>query len=94
MRVQSRGAVRRRRQPAGHARGDRARPCAIRSYLLLAAGFFVCGFHVAFLATHLPGVVAACGLPPQCGAWALAMLGLFNIVGSFGHRLGGRAAGA
>lgn len=52
------------------------------SYLLLAAGFFVCGFHVAFLATHLPGVIASCGLPPQWGAWSLAMLGLFNVVGS------------
>ena len=52
------------------------------SFLLLAGGFFVCGFHVAFLATHLPGVVAACGLPTQWSAWALAMLGLFNIVGS------------
>lgn len=52
------------------------------SYLMLAGGFFVCGFHVAFLATHLPGVIAACGLPLQFGAWSLAMLGLFNIVGS------------
>jgi predicted MFS family arabinose efflux permease len=52
------------------------------SYLLLAAGFFVCGFHVAFLATHLPGVIASCGLPTQYAGWALAMLGLFNIVGS------------
>jgi len=52
------------------------------SFLMLAAGFFVCGFHVAFLATHLPGVVAACGLPTQWSAWSLAMLGLFNIVGS------------
>lgn len=52
------------------------------SYLLLAAGFFVCGFHVAFLATHLPGVIASCGLPLQYGAWSLAMLGLFNIAGS------------
>ena len=52
------------------------------SYLMLAGGFFVCGFHVAFLATHLPGVIAACGLPVQYGAWSLAMLGLFNIVGS------------
>lgn len=52
------------------------------SYLMLSAGFFVCGFHVAFLATHLPGVVAACGLSPQMSAWALAVLGLFNIVGS------------
>lgn len=55
---------------------------ADRSYRLLAAGFLVCGFHVAFLATHLPGVVAACGLSPQVGAWSVAMLGLFNIVGS------------
>ncbi len=54
------------------------------SYLMLAAGFFVCGFHVAFLATHLPGVIAVCGLPLQFGAWSLAMLGLFNIVGSIG----------
>jgi predicted MFS family arabinose efflux permease len=53
-----------------------------RSYLLLSAGFFVCGFHVAFLATHLPGVIASCGLPVQFGAWSLAMLGLFNIIGS------------
>ncbi|HEV2610383.1 MAG TPA: MFS transporter [Noviherbaspirillum sp.] len=52
------------------------------SYLMLAAGFFVCGFHVAFLATHLPGVIASCGLPLQFGAWSLAMIGLFNIVGS------------
>jgi MFS family permease len=52
------------------------------SYLLLACGFFVCGFHVAFLATHLPGVVASCNLPTQWAGWSLAMLGLFNIVGS------------
>jgi MFS family permease len=52
------------------------------SFLLLAAGFFVCGFHVAFLATHLPGVIALCGLPTQFSAWSLAMLGLFNIIGS------------
>ena len=52
------------------------------SYRYLAAGFFVCGFHVAFLATHLPGVIAACGLPVQYGAWSLAVLGLFNIAGS------------
>lgn len=53
-----------------------------RSFRLLAAGFFVCGFHVAFLGTHLPGVIASCGLPLAYGAWALAILGLFNIVGS------------
>jgi len=52
------------------------------SFLLLSAGFFVCGFHVAFIATHLPGVVASCQLPPEVGAWSLAVIGLFNIVGS------------
>jgi len=60
------------------------RALADPSYRLLAAGFFVCGFHVAFLGTHLPGVVAACGLPPAVGAWSLAVLGLFNIIGSLG----------
>ncbi len=53
------------------------------SFQLLCTGFLVCGFHVAFIATHLPGVVAACQLPPAVGAWALAMVGLFNIFGSF-----------
>jgi MFS family permease len=52
------------------------------SFRLLCAGFFVCGFHVAFLATHLPGVVAECGLSAQWAGWALAMLGAFNIAGS------------
>ncbi len=55
---------------------------ATPSYRYLALGFLVCGFHVAFLATHLPGVVAACGLPPEVGGWSLAVIGLFNIVGS------------
>jgi predicted MFS family arabinose efflux permease len=54
------------------------------SFLLLTAGFFVCGFHVAFIATHLPGVVELCGLPPAVGAWSLSLIGLFNIAGSFG----------
>ncbi len=58
------------------------RALADPSYRLLACGFFVCGFHVAFLATHLPNVVAMCGLPPAVSAWSLGLLGLFNIVGS------------
>jgi predicted MFS family arabinose efflux permease len=65
--------------PAGEALAQALRH---PSYLMLAAGFFVCGFHVAFLATHLPGVIESCGLPLQYAAWSLAMLGLFNIVGS------------
>ena len=73
-------------QPGGAETTGQAvkRALASRDYRLLAAGFFVCGFHVAFLATHLPGVVASCGLSPQVGAWALAVLGLFNIAGSLG----------
>ena len=55
-----------------------------RSYVLLNLGFFTCGFHVAFIMTHLPGVVAYCALPPAVGAWSLAVIGLFNIVGSLG----------
>jgi predicted MFS family arabinose efflux permease len=73
--------------PAGAAPREGTQAAVSRAlsdpgYRLLATGFFVCGFHVAFLGTHLPGVVAACGLSPQVGAWALAVLGLFNIVGS------------
>lgn len=53
-----------------------------RSYLLLHAGFFTCGFHIAFLVTHLPGEVALCGLPPSVASWSLAIIGLANIAGS------------
>ena len=53
-----------------------------RSYLLLHAGFFTCGFHIAFLVTHLPQEVNLCGLPPTVASWSLAIIGLANIVGS------------
>jgi MFS family permease len=57
----------------------------------LNAGFFVCGFHVAFVATHLPAYLADEGLPPSVSAWSLAMIGLFNIFGSYMFGvLGGR----
>jgi MFS family permease len=55
---------------------------ADRSYLLLHAGFFTCGFHIAFLVTHLPGEVDLCGLPPSVASWSLAIIGLSNIFGS------------
>src|SRR4051812_34468323 len=42
------------------------------SFLLLTAGFFTCGFHIAFIATHLPGYVALCGLPATVSAWSLS----------------------
>jgi predicted MFS family arabinose efflux permease len=53
-----------------------------RSYLLLHAGFFTCGFHVAFLVTHLPGEIGHCGLPPSVASWSLAIIGLTNVFGS------------
>ncbi|MBC7684606.1 MAG: MFS transporter [Bdellovibrionales bacterium] len=53
-----------------------------RSYLCLHAGFFTCGFHIAFLVTHLPNEVALCNLSPNVSATALALIGLFNIAGS------------
>ncbi len=53
------------------------------SYWLLNAGFFVCGFHVAFIATHLPAYLADNGIGAGPRSMALAMIGLFNIAGSF-----------
>lgn len=64
------------------ARQAIAQALALPSYRYLALGFWVCGFHVAFLATHLPGVIASCGLPVEVAGWSLAVIGLFNIVGS------------
>ncbi|MGE0723710.1 MAG: MFS transporter [Alphaproteobacteria bacterium] len=61
------------------------------SYWYLVAGFFVCGFHVAFILTHLPPYLKDLGLPSATGGWALALVGLFNILGSYGAGvLGGR----
>ena len=54
------------------------------SYLLLHGGFFTCGFHIAFLITHLPGEVNLCGLPASVSAASIAIIGLANIVGSIG----------
>lgn len=51
-------------------------------YLLLNAGYFTCGFHVAFLVTHLPGEVAHCGHAPTVSAMSLSLIGLCNIAGS------------
>lgn len=60
-----------------------------RSYLCLHAGFFTCGFHIAFLVTHLPGEVALCGHSAHVSAASLAIIGLFNIAGSlFAGKLG------
>jgi MFS family permease len=53
-----------------------------RSYWCLHAGFFTCGFHIAFLVTHLPGEVNLCSLPASVAASSLAIIGLANIAGS------------
>ena len=55
-----------------------------RGFVLLTTGFFVCGFHVAFITVHFPAYVADLGLPASVGAASLALIGLANIAGSFG----------
>ena len=45
------------------------------------ASFLTCGFHIAFLVTHLPGEVDLCGLPASVASWSLAIIGLSNIAG-------------
>jgi MFS family permease len=55
---------------------------AHRSYLLLVAGFFTCGFQLAFITVHMPSYLIDRGLSAQVGGWTLASIGLFNIIGS------------
>jgi len=64
------------RQAMGEALGH-------RGYMLLTIGFFVCGFQVVFLAVHLPAYLADKGLPASVAVTALALIGLFNIVGTY-----------
>jgi predicted MFS family arabinose efflux permease len=52
------------------------------SYLCLHAGFFTCGFHIAFLVTHLPNDLRLCGLPANVAPLSLMLIGLFNVAGS------------
>ena len=58
-----------------------------KSYVLLTVGFFVCGFHVSFVATHLPAYLDDLSLPLWIGSWSLALIGLFNVFGTlyFGY---------
>ncbi len=53
------------------------------SYVLLTSGFFVCGFHIAFVSTHLPPYLTQLGLGTALAAWALALIGLFNVIGAY-----------
>ena len=74
--------------PAGGGEADQSIPEALReafrhrSYQLLVAGFFVCGFQLAFVTVHLPAYLADLGIPPVYGGYALALIGGFNIIGS------------
>jgi MFS family permease len=62
-----------------------------RSYVLLVIGFFTCGFQLAFVTVHLPAYLLDRGLGADVGAWTIALIGLFNIVGSLSSGwLGGR----
>ena len=58
-----------------------------KSFILLTLGFFVCGFHVTFVAVHLPAYINDQNLPSWVGGWSLGLIGLFNIVGTllFGY---------
>ncbi len=68
--------------PEGGMRQAIAQAFADRSYWLLHLGFFTCGFHIAFLVTHLPTEIGLCGLSPTVASWSLAFIGIANIVGS------------
>jgi len=76
-------------RPGQQATGLRGLPAlarralADRDYALLTAGFFACGFQLAFLTMHLPSHLSLCGMPAELGALALMTVGLFNIPGSW-----------
>ncbi|MDB5072260.1 MAG: major facilitator superfamily 1 [Candidatus Eremiobacteraeota bacterium] len=87
--------LRQRAQAAPAASVPVATSAAIRtalrdpSFLFLTAGFFACGFQLAFMGVHLPTYLGMCHIGANVGAAALATIGFFNIIGSFGF---GRAA--
>lgn len=53
------------------------------SYWLLTAGFFVCGFHLAFITVHMPAFLTDAGFDAKVGAWSISLIGLCNVVGAF-----------
>ena len=81
------------RTPAGNARPIEGPDLTIgaalqqavrsRDYILLTVGFFVCGLQLVFITTHLPTYLQDAGLSPNISSWALALIGLFNIIGAF-----------
>jgi len=71
-------------QPQQSVRQAMAEAFQHRSYVLLVLGFFTCGFQLAFVTVHLPAYLVDRGLSTQVGGWTLAVIGLFNIIGSLG----------
>jgi len=74
-------------QPPPAARAALREALAHRGFWLLSFGFFVCGFHVVFITTHLPAFLVDRGLPLATGTTVLALIGLANVAGAY---LGGR----
>jgi MFS family permease len=70
-------------EPAESSAAALRRAVAHPSYLLLTSGFFVCGFHIAFISTHLPPYLTDLGLSTGLAAWALGLIGLFNVIGAY-----------
>ncbi|MGO1078696.1 MFS transporter [Inquilinus sp. CA228] len=88
---QGRSGVAAQAEPPMPLRAAVAQALGHRGYRLLTLGFFTCGFQLAFIGTHLPNYLLLCHMPAGLGATALALVGLFNMIGSWGCGwLGGR----
>ncbi len=88
---QRRGGAPAQAEPAMPLRAAVAQALGHRGYRLLTLGFFTCGFQLAFIGTHLPNYLLLCHMPAGLGATSLALVGLFNMIGSWGCGwLGGR----
>jgi len=74
------GTAPRRDQSIGHALSEALR---YPSFLLLVSGYFVCGFQVVFIGVHMPSFLKDQGLTPQVASYALALIGLFNVFGTY-----------
>jgi predicted MFS family arabinose efflux permease len=77
------------RQPSAQPVKEQTVPEALqeavhyRSFLLLVMGFFVCGFHVAFITAHMPAFITDLGFDPKVGAWSISIIGLCNVFGAY-----------